>query len=41
MAQKKAAQIHSDTPCITVFECDEDLIKSELKVLEFETYSKQ
>lgn len=41
MAQKKAEQIHSDTPCVTEFECDEALIKSELKVLRFDSYSKE
>lgn len=41
MAAKKAEQIHCDTPCVTEFECDESSMKSELKVLEFDGYSKE
>ena len=41
MAAKKAEQIHCDTPCVTEFECDELSMKSELKVLEFDGYSKE
>ena len=40
MAAKKAEQIHSDTPCVTEFEFDESS-KAELKVLEFDGYSKE
>lgn len=41
MAAKKAEQLHCDTPCVTEFECNELLMKSELRVLEFEDYSKE
>ena len=41
MAAKKAEQIHCETPCVTEFECDEPSMKSELKVLEFDSYSKE
>lgn len=41
MAKKKAEQVHSDMPCVTEFDCDEALMKSELKVLEFDGYSKE
>ena len=41
MAAKKAEQIHCDTPCVTEFECGEPSMKSELKVLEFDSYSKE
>jgi len=41
MAAKKAEQIHCDTPCVTEFECDEPSKKSELKVVEFDSYSKE
>lgn len=41
MAAKKAEQLHCDTACVTEFECNESLMKSELRVLEFEGYSKE
>lgn len=41
MAAKKAEQLHCDTPCVTEFECDYNLAKSKLKVLEFNGYSQE
>ena len=41
MAAKKAEQIQVETQCITEYEFDESLMKSDLKVLEFLGYSKE
>lgn len=41
MAEKKAAQIHSDTPCVTTYEIDEHLVQTQLNCLTFEGYSKE
>ena len=41
MAAKKAEQIQVETQCITEYEFDESLMKSDLKVLEFHAYSKE
>lgn len=41
MAAKKAEQIQVETQCITKYEFDESLMKSDLKVLEFHAYSKE
>ena len=41
MAAKKAAQTQSDTPCVTIYEIDENSILSQLNCLTFEGYSKE
>jgi hypothetical protein len=41
MAAKKAVQTQSDTPCVTIYEIDENSILSQLNCLTFEGYSKE